>query len=90
MARAGDELDAETFNVVVRIAECVDLQLAAIARACVDLPDRQRLTENVEQLPVNALDRGGLARRGGRRRLGDNAGAGNLLEDLPHQRSCPE
>ncbi|ODV41258.1 hypothetical protein AWV79_26955 [Cupriavidus sp. UYMMa02A] len=87
MARAGNELYAQPLDVVVRIAECVDLQLAAIARAGIDLPDRQRLAKNVEQFLVDARDGDGLACRAGRRWLSNDAGAGDLSEDLPHMES---
>ena len=90
VARAGDELDAQAFDVVVGVVERVDLQLAAVARAGVDLPDRQRLAEDREQLGMDLLrgDTQRLAALG--RRLGANARVRDLPGDLPHQRSCPE
>ena len=56
MARAGDELDAETLDVVVRIAERVDLELAAVARAGVDLADRQRAAERAQEFCLQPRD----------------------------------
>ena len=41
MTRARDEPDPEALEVVVRVAEGVDLELAAVARARVDLADGQ-------------------------------------------------
>ena len=45
VARRGDEPDAEALDVVDRVVERVDLQLAAVARSGVDLADRQRAAE---------------------------------------------
>ena len=39
MPRARDELDAETLDVVVRVAQRMDFELAAVAGAGVDLTD---------------------------------------------------
>ena len=49
VARAGDEPDAQALDVVVGVVERVDLQLAAVARAGIDLADRQRLAEDGQQ-----------------------------------------
>jgi hypothetical protein len=45
VARAGGELDAERFEVVVRVVQRVDFQFAAVARAGVDVADDQRAPE---------------------------------------------
>jgi hypothetical protein len=45
MARRGDEADAETLEVVERVAQRMDLELAAVAGAGVDLADRERAAE---------------------------------------------
>ena len=45
MARAGHEPDAQSFEVVVGIVHGVDLQLAAVARARVHVPDGERAGE---------------------------------------------
>ena len=91
VARAGDELDAEPLDVVVGIVERVDLELAAVARTGVDLADRSARPRVAQDL---ALQRVAVTRSvigGGGARLGDDAGAGDLLEDFAawHQRSCP-
>ena len=52
VARAGDEPDAQALDVVVRVAERVDLQLAAVARARVDLPDGQRAPQDAQDAPA--------------------------------------
>ncbi|MCY1374574.1 hypothetical protein D9M69_619240 [compost metagenome] len=90
MARAGHETDAQPFQVVVRVGQGVDLQLAAVARAGIHFPDRQRLPQDAQQL---GLDPGSL----GLRRLTD-VGRGlaadtrldDLPRDFPNHRSCPE
>jgi hypothetical protein len=46
MARRGHELDAEAFNVIERVVEGVDLELATIARPGIHLPDRQAAGES--------------------------------------------
>ncbi len=75
MARRGDEVHAEPLEVVVRPGEPGDLELAAVARAGVDLADRERAAEAAARPPrpagsPNALDLAGAARR-----LGDDARA---------------
>jgi hypothetical protein len=45
MARRGRELHAEPLNVVDRIVERVDFELAAVARAGIDLPNGDRAAE---------------------------------------------
>jgi hypothetical protein len=68
VARAGDELDAQALDVVVGVVERVDLQLAAVAGAGVDLADRQRLAEDAQQfawMRSIALARPGVVARGG-------------------------
>jgi hypothetical protein len=49
VARAGDELDAQAFEVVVGIVQGVDFQLAAVAGTGIDLANGQRLAENGQQ-----------------------------------------
>ena len=83
MARAGDELDAQPFQVVVGIVQGVDLQLAAVARAGVHLADGQRLAQDVEDVLVDALHRLQFVAGRERRRLGADAGARDLSDDLP-------
>ena len=81
MARAGHELDAEALEVVVGVVERMYLELAAVARARVDLADRQRGTEDVQEFALDArrLVADGVA--GIRRWLGADAGAGDLSEE---------
>lgn len=86
---ARDEFDAEALDVVVRIAECVQFELAAVARAGVDRADAQRAAEDVENLLPDGLRVPlpcGFARRRG---LVGPAGACDLFDELPHYRSCP-
>ena len=89
MARAGDELDAAPFEVVVGIVEGVDFQLAAVARTGIDLADGQRAAEDAQDLVVQTR----RSRAAGRRpasgaRLGEDAGAEDASEQRNH-RSAP-
>jgi len=45
MARRGDEAQAKSFDVVIGVVERMDLELASIAGAGVDLADRQAAAE---------------------------------------------
>ena len=45
MARRGDEAKAEPLDVVEGVAERVDLEFAGVARARVDVPDREAAPE---------------------------------------------
>ena len=45
MARRGDEAQAEPLEIVERVAERMDFELAAVARAGIDLADRQAAAE---------------------------------------------
>jgi len=89
VARAGDELDAEPFDVVVGVVQRVDFEFAAIARAGIDLADGQRLAENGKEFVLDALafDAQRAAEFG--RRFAADALACDLFEDAPRQRSCP-
>jgi hypothetical protein len=42
---AGDEADTETFEVIDRIVECMDLELAAIAGPRIDVANAERAAE---------------------------------------------
>ena len=48
MARAGDEFDAEPFDVVIGIVERVDFQFAAVAGAGIDMAYAQRAAEDAQ------------------------------------------
>jgi hypothetical protein len=45
MARRCDEAQAKTLEIVERIVQGVDFQLAAVARAGIDLTDRQAASQ---------------------------------------------
>ena len=68
MARRSDKPQAELLEVVKGIAECMDFELAAIARACVDLADRQTASElcarAIDPLASSAIS-GSLSRGAG-------------------------
>jgi len=58
-------MQAEPFEVVERIVERVNFQFAAVARAGVDLADRQRTPELGARGTVDALRQFGETRRVG-------------------------
>ena len=79
VARAGDEPDAQPLEVVVRVVERVDLELAAVARAGVDLADRRAPGRGCRAARAgccSAATRSASSVAG--RRLGDDAGAADL------------
>jgi hypothetical protein len=80
---ARDEPDAEALDVVVRVAERVDLELAGVAGAGVDLPDRQRAAEDAQDVVLQPRDAGRIGGRRGRI-LGLDAGDRDLLQDVQH------
>ncbi len=62
----------------------MDLELAAVARARVHVPDRERAAEMLEDhfaQPLLERSQRGVRKRGG---LGDDAGFYDLLQDLIH------
>ena len=84
MARARDEFDAETLEIVVGAVHRVDLELAAVARARIHVPNRERAAEMLEDhLPEPLLERSqcGVRKRSG---LGDDAGLRDLFQQLVH------
>ena len=83
MARRGDEVQTEALEVVVRAGEATDLQLAAVARAGVDLADGERATEARADL-VGETGAQALDLRLAGRRLGDDAGAQGDTELAQH------
>ena len=95
MARRGDKAQPEPLEVVERIVQRVDFQLAAIARAGIDLADRQAAAEPSAGGAVDLLGEfgeGDITCR--RRRLGQRRRcqtAQKKLENSPASyRSCPE
>ena len=63
----GDEAQAEAFEIVERVVQRMDLQLAAVAGAGIDFADRQAAAEPPARGAVDALrklgERGLVARR---------------------------
>ena len=55
MPRARDKFDAQSLDVVDRVVERVDLELATVARARVDLADAERAPDDAANLLVQAL-----------------------------------
>ena len=92
VARAGDELDAQALEVVVGVVERVDLELAAVARARVDLADRQRAAEDARR--ISSLDRSPRASRhsslgAGRAARSTMPVLADLQQDRDHQQVVP-
>ncbi len=79
-------MNAETLDIMIRVVERMDLQLAAIARAGIDLTDGQTAPEAHIDQPAQ-LDAQPCEFRVSAvgRRLGDNAGAQGLLKDTKHR-----
>ena len=81
----GDEADAEALEVVVGIVQRMDLELAAVAGAGVDVADAERAPEQaqhrVAQAPRHLLQRGVGPRRG----LAGQADAQDLSQELVHR-----
>ena len=95
MARRGGEPDAEALDVVDRVVERVDLQLAAVARAGIDLADGDRAPEQfprtrLERAPELGERRIGHRRRADRHRPGEKrseAAACAWLQVVPRIRA---
>jgi hypothetical protein len=55
MPRRGDETQAETLQIVKRILQGVDFQFAAVARAGIDLADRQAAAKPAPRRLIDLL-----------------------------------
>ena len=70
MAGRGDEAEAEALEVVEGVVERVDLELAAVARAGIDLADGKAASEpaargRIERAPASAAISGSSTSGGG-------------------------
>lgn len=81
MPGAGHESNAEPFEVVEGIVERVDLKLAAVARACIDVTDAQCPAEHSPNVRLQAVTNAQVFVRP-RRGLGDDADGGDLAQGL--------
>ena len=85
VARRRDEALAEALEIIERVVERMNLQLAAIARSGIDLADRQAAAEprlrNGGELG-GELGQPGLARR--QRRLGQRPVEEGAADQVPH------
>lgn len=54
MPRAGDKMNTESFEVVIRIAQGVDFKLATIARAGIYVPYGKGATESLKDFILQA------------------------------------
>src|SRR6266702_6601739 len=83
VAGACDKPNTQPFKVVEGIVDGVDLELAAVARACVDVTDTQRAAKHGTNVVLQAVAKAqGFIRLW--RRLGDNADRYNLTECFQH------
>src|SRR5438477_7677325 len=83
VAGRGDEVDSETLDVVDRVRRCVDLPIASIARAGVQVADMEGAPEDLSRPTPEILPAGPevgptrlaeLASRAGRRREDEAVG----------------
>jgi hypothetical protein len=82
--RACDKPNAESFKVVERIIESVDLELTAVTRAGVDVADAQRAAEHGTNVVLQAIaDTQAFICL--RRWLGDDADRCNLAKCFQHE-----
>jgi hypothetical protein len=85
MARRGDEAEAEALEIVERVVERMDLQLAAIAGAGIDLADRQAAAEPAACGRIEtSRQRRQIRILACRRRLGERRAKKTLKEQLAH------
>jgi hypothetical protein len=84
MARTGDEVNSQSFNIVVGIVEAMNFQLAAIAGAGIEMTNSQCSTHMMQNLFIDLLYLVAQGIVGLRRSLGFNSGAENLLDDMEH------
>ena len=95
MARRSDEAQAEALEIVEGVLQRVDLQLAAVARAGIDLADRERAAEPALGRKIDAAgklgERGVLDRRVPASVTGfRNSFSSTSLRIGEPYRSCPE
>jgi len=84
VARGGDKLDAQTLQVVVRIMQRINFQLAAVARAGIDVADGERAAELAQDIGLQTLRLLPQLLVGSRRRLAFDAGMQDLLQYAIH------
>jgi hypothetical protein len=84
VARRGDEAQAEALEVVEGVVEGVDLELAAVAGAGIDLADRQAAAEAPAAAGSSAPRARRARRSSARRRLGQRRAEEALKQELAH------
>src|SRR5262249_14230297 len=90
MARRSDETNAEALDIVDRIVERVDLELATVARARVDFTDREAPTQAPTRGRVELeRERSELGVDELRRRLGDRTLHDALEQEFAHRLRWP-
>src|SRR6478735_485570 len=98
MTRRRRKFDAEALDIIDRVVERMNLQLAAVARASVDLADGDRTAEQPARANFERLAELGQNRVLVRQRLGVRLRRGDshrpreqrFQQQGAHQRSCPE
>ena len=84
MARTGNEFDAQALDVVIGIVQRVDLQLADVAGARIDMADSQRTSDMAQDLLLQLLPVDTQRMIGLRRCFGLDAGFQDLPDYLVH------
>ena len=86
MTRAGCELDADRFQVVIGIVQRMDFEFAAIARTGVNVADDERPSDLLEHGVGQLLGRGAQFLVGFRRRFADDSCTKDFSEHRKHDR----
>ena len=89
MARTCDEADTQPFNVVKRIVESMDLQLAPVTGPGVDGSNAQRTAKHLENARLQLVGNTERVVTWGRR-LRDDPDVTDLVQRFQHgYKSCP-
>jgi hypothetical protein len=82
--RAGHEADPRSLEVVIGVVQRVDLQLAAVAGAGVDVANAERTAEDGQELTLqSALVGRRLVEH--RKRLAQHPGAKDVSQEIQHR-----
>ena len=85
MSRRGDETNTKALDIVIGVAESLNLQFTAVARTSIDLAYRQAAVEACVDLAAQFdTEIRQLLIIGGWRSFGDDTGAQRLLENSEH------
>ena len=84
MAGRRHEAEAEALDIVERVVQRMDLELAAVARACVHMPDREASPERMLRCLADRRRKGGELRVVLRRSVLGDGRAEALEQRLAH------